>query len=75
MTIARSLAPSAASARGGKPAQAASAPLVGALDEEAQVILFMDGNRGELPGEYSRRPQLVSDDEQSESPYWATWGF
>ena len=71
MPIARTLAPSAASGRGGKAAHASSAPM---LDEDAEIILFTVGNRGELPGEYSGRP-LRLEEEQPESPYWATWGF
>jgi hypothetical protein len=74
MPIARTIAPSAASGRGGKAARASSAPFLGSLDEDAEMILFTVGNRGELPGEYSGRPPRL-EDEQPESPYWATWGF
>ena len=71
MPIARMIAPSAASGRGGTAALPPAAPL---LDGDAEMMLFCVGNRGELPGEYSRRPQLL-DEEEPESPYWATWGF
>jgi hypothetical protein len=74
MPIARTIAPSAASGRGGKAARASSAPFLGSLDEDAEMILFTVGNRGELPGEYSGRP-LRPEEEQPEPPYWATWGF
>ncbi len=75
MPIARTIAPSAASGRGGKPAQAAAAPVIGSLDEDAEMILFTVGNRGELPGEYTGRPLLPIEENEPESPYWATWGF
>jgi hypothetical protein len=75
MPIARSPAPSVASGRGGKSAQPSSAPVIGSLDEDAQMMLFAVGNRGELPGEYSGRPNHALLDEEPESPYWATWGF
>ena len=76
MPSARTIAPSAASGRGGKPAQASSAPVIGTLDESAEMLLFTVGNRGELPGEYPRRPhQPYLADDEPESPYWATWGF
>jgi hypothetical protein len=73
MPIARTIA-SAASGRGGT-ASSSSVPVIGSLDEGAELVLFCVGNRGELPGEYSRRPHGAFDDEEPESPYWATWGF
>ena len=38
------------------------------------MMLFSDAGRGELPGEHERRARLGFDDE-TEAPYWATWGF
>ncbi len=75
MPIARSTPLSAASGRGGTRAPSTAAPLLGALDEEAEMILFTAGNRGELPGECSRRPGPYTAADEPESPYWATWGF
>jgi hypothetical protein len=49
-------------------------PLFGGLDADAEIMLFSDAGRGELPGEHERRARLGFDDE-AEAPYWATWGF
>jgi hypothetical protein len=75
MPVERTIAPIAASGRGGKPARAAAAPVIGALDEDAEMVLFTVGNRGELPGEYSQRPLRPLEEDQPQPPYWATWGF
>jgi hypothetical protein len=48
---------------------------MGSLDADAELMLFAVGNRGELPGEYSHRAYPPFEEEQPESPYWATWGF
>jgi hypothetical protein len=73
MPIARNLAPSAASGRGGTAATSPAASVFGALDGDAELCLYSAGNRGELPGEYSQRAQF--EEQEPESPYWATWGF
>ena len=75
MPIARNIAPGATSGRGGTQAQSSSAPVIGSLDEEAEMILFAVDNRGELPGESCGRPHACIEEEEPESPYWATWGF
>jgi hypothetical protein len=75
MPSARNLAPSAASGRGGTAASSSAASVFGALDGDAELSLYSAGNRGELPGEYSRREHPHFQDEEPESPYWATWGF
>jgi hypothetical protein len=74
MPIERTIAPSAALGRGGTAVSSRAASVFGPLGEDAEISLFAEGNRGELPGEYSRRPQFLEETE-SESPYWATWGF
>lgn len=51
-----------------------SGSLFGGLDLDAEIMLFSDAGRGELPGEQGRRARLGFDDE-TEAPYWATWGF
>jgi hypothetical protein len=73
MPIARHTAPSAASGRGGTAATSSVASVYGVLDGAAELSLYSAGNRGELPGEYSQRAHF--EEEEPESPYWATWGF
>lgn len=51
-----------------------SGPVFDGLDADAEIMLFSDAGRGELPGEHERRARLGFDDE-TETPYWATWGF
>jgi hypothetical protein len=67
-------APGAVSGRGGA-APSSTASVMGSLDADAELMLFAVGNRGELPGEYSHRAYPPFEEEQPESPYWATWGF
>jgi hypothetical protein len=75
MPITRNIAPGAASGRGGTVATSPAASVFGSLDGDAELSLYCAGNRGELPGEYSPRAQPHFEDQEPESPYWATWGF